>query len=150
MVKECGKWAGRKRANRKMIQSILGKLIYISACVEQGRKFVSRILDTLRAMGDKNWTWISHEFRKDIESFQRYGAVLNGITFLRWRGPRSGSNVTPRRRVWEVIQASPTRHQVDSGHYNDRQFCIIICTGNRKNERLCSGELLARALVGGC
>lgn len=77
--KECSKWVNRKRANRKMIQSILGKLIYISACVNQGRKFVSRILDSLRSMGDKNWTWVGLEFRKDLEWFQRYGASANGI-----------------------------------------------------------------------
>lgn len=79
VVNECSKWSTRKRANRKMIQSILGKLIYISACVEQGRKFVSRILDTLRSLGDRNWTWINEDFRKDIEWFQRYGAAANGI-----------------------------------------------------------------------
>lgn len=79
VVKECSKWLSKKRANKKMIQSILGKLIYVSACINQGRKFVSRILETLRAMGDKNWTWVGDEFRKDIEWFHRYGAIANGV-----------------------------------------------------------------------
>lgn len=79
VVKECSKWLAKKRANRKMIQSILGKLIYISACVNQGRKFVSRILQTLPAMGSRNWTWIDNEFRRDIEWFQKYAAVSNGV-----------------------------------------------------------------------
>lgn len=79
VVNECSKWACKKRANKKMIQSILGKLIYVSACISQGRKFVSRILQTLRAMGDKNWTWINQDFRRDIEWFQKYGAMSNGI-----------------------------------------------------------------------
>lgn len=79
VVKECSKWTEKRRANRKMIQSILGKLIYISACIDQGRKFVSRILDTLRSMGERNWTWIGQDFRKDIEWFQRYGAMANGV-----------------------------------------------------------------------
>lgn len=62
-----------------MIQSILGKLVYISACVNQGRKFVSRILQTLRSMGSKNWMWINDEFRRDIEWFQKYAAASNGV-----------------------------------------------------------------------
>lgn len=79
VVNECAKWTFRKRANRSMIQSILGKLIYVSACINQGRKFVARMLDTLRSMGDRNWTSIDREFCKDIEWFQQYGAISNGI-----------------------------------------------------------------------
>lgn len=79
VLSECSKWENRKRANRRMIQSILGKLIYISACVNQGRKFVSRILDTLRSMGERNWTWLGEDFRRDIRWFQCYAAQANGI-----------------------------------------------------------------------
>lgn len=87
VVNECSKWLSKKRANKRMIQSILGKLIHVSACVKQGRKFVSRILDTLRAMGDRNWTWVTQDFRKDIEWFQKYGASANGIHIFRLDRP---------------------------------------------------------------
>lgn len=79
VVRECAKWMTKKRANKKMIQSILGKLIYISASVQQGRKFVSRILETLRSMGNRNWTWVSQDFKQHIEWVQRYGAASNAL-----------------------------------------------------------------------
>lgn len=78
-INECDKWCNRKRANRRMIQSILGKLIHISACINQGRKFVSRIIDALRAMGERNWTNISDDFLLDIKWFRAYAQASNGI-----------------------------------------------------------------------
>lgn len=78
-IQECEKWSHRKRANRRMIQSILGKLIHVSACVAQGRKFVSRIIDTLRSMGNHNWTNVTEEFLLDIKWFLAYARAANGI-----------------------------------------------------------------------
>lgn len=50
-----------------MIQAIAGKLIFISNCVQSGRKFLARILATLRNMGEKKWTTLSDPFRADIK-----------------------------------------------------------------------------------
>lgn len=108
IVGECQKWTFRKRANRTMIQSILGKLIYISACINQGRKFVARMLDTLRAMGERNWTSIDKEFRKDIEWFQRYGDASNGIHLYK----------VPRTAIVMECDSSKTGAGGNSG-----QFC---------------------------
>lgn len=60
-----------------MIQSLLGKLIYISNCVAPGRKFVGRILNTLRGMGNKQWTTISDDFLKDVKWFIAFAESLN-------------------------------------------------------------------------
>lgn len=79
VLNECKKWKARTRANRRMIQSVRGKLIHISACVQQGRKFVSRVLDTRRSMGDRNWTYINDEFLLDLAWFEKYAEVWNGI-----------------------------------------------------------------------
>lgn len=129
VLNECGKWTSKKRANKKMIQSILGKLIYISACVNQGRKFVARILDTLRAMGPKNWTWVNQEFKKDIEWFQRYAAMSNGIHLYRIDRPSiliecdsstsgAGGNSGPFCYSWEYTKEHTDRfsaiHQLEA------------------------------------
>lgn len=50
VLTECAAWEGRKRASRNMIQKLIGKLVHISNGVAQGRKFISRILESLRAM----------------------------------------------------------------------------------------------------
>lgn len=79
VLKECTVWTTRKRASKKMLQSILGRLIYVSSCVRQGRRFVSRIIDTLRGMGDRNWTTLGEQFQLDISWFCQYARVCNGI-----------------------------------------------------------------------
>lgn len=78
VIEECKKWSTRKRASKSMIQSLAGKLIHLSACVSQGRKFTARILNTLRAMGNKSWTTIDPEFMKDVHWFLTYASEANG------------------------------------------------------------------------
>lgn len=79
VMQECELWAHKKRASKVMIQSLLGKLVHISNCIPQARKFVTRILATLRAMNDNTWVSISEEFRKDIYWFLCYAKSSNGI-----------------------------------------------------------------------
>lgn len=76
---ECATWLKRDKASKKMIKAIAGKLIFISNCVHPGRKFLARILATLRNMKDKIWTAISHQFRADIKWFYCYAQSANGI-----------------------------------------------------------------------
>lgn len=67
VLKECELWLTKKRVRKVMIQSLLGKLIYISNCVAQARKFVARIIATLTDMGHREWTTISEHFLKDVK-----------------------------------------------------------------------------------
>lgn len=79
IMHECQLWLHKKRASKNMIQSLLGKLMHISNCIPQARKFVTRILATLWAMKDSDWVSISDDFRKDIHWFLCYANTSNGI-----------------------------------------------------------------------
>lgn len=79
VLAECTLWMNRTRANKKMIQSITGRLLYIANCVTPGRKFVTRILATLRAMEDQAWVTLSPHFKADIAWFLHYARLSNGI-----------------------------------------------------------------------
>lgn len=79
VIEECGNWLHRDRASKRMIQAIIGKLIFISNCVYPGRKFLARILRTLSYMRDNTWTTISNEFKADIKWFHRYATMANGV-----------------------------------------------------------------------
>lgn len=79
VLQECQVWLSRSRASKKMIQKIVGKLIFISNCVHPGRKFVSRILATLSHMGDREWTTISDHFKADVRWFYEYARQANGV-----------------------------------------------------------------------
>lgn len=68
VLKECRKWADRSKANKNAIQSLIGKLVYVSNCIPYARKFLSRILATLRNMQDREWTTIDQDFKKDVQN----------------------------------------------------------------------------------
>lgn len=81
VIAECGAWFNKKRVNKTMVQSLVGRLAHVANCVLPGRKFLARMLGTLRAFGDKKWTTIDEEFIKDIKWFYYYASASNGITF---------------------------------------------------------------------
>lgn len=79
VLQECNLWESRSRVNKVMIQSLVGKLTHLSNCIQHGRKFLTRILSTLRAMHERTWTTIDTEFKKDVRWFQVYARSGNGI-----------------------------------------------------------------------
>lgn len=56
ILSECRKWLEKKKANKKMIQSLAGSLLFITNCITPARRFISRILMTLAGMEDGSWT----------------------------------------------------------------------------------------------
>lgn len=83
MLEESKAWIAKKRASRNMIQKLIGKLVHISNGVVQGRKFIGRILNTLRSMGDKEWTTLSPPFKKDIQWFLQFASAANGVRLIK-------------------------------------------------------------------
>lgn len=81
-VKDCGSWLNKRRASKKAIQSLLGKMNFIANCVGQGRRFMSRVLAALRAMQDREWTTISDDFRLDVKWFISYAKCANGVSLI--------------------------------------------------------------------
>lgn len=79
IVTECARWLEWEKASKKMIQGIVGKLIFISNCIQPGRKFLARILATLRNMKDRAWTTLTPSFKADIMWFFLYAESANGI-----------------------------------------------------------------------
>lgn len=80
VISECSLWFQRKRVTKNMVQSLVGRLAHIANCVLPGRKFLARMLSTLRAFGEKKWTTIDDEFIKDVRWFYYFAVSFNGIT----------------------------------------------------------------------
>lgn len=78
---ECKTWLSKKRASKRMIQSIAGKLLYISSCIQSARKFTARILATLRSLQDGAWTTISPGFKADLQWFLHFARSANGVLY---------------------------------------------------------------------
>lgn len=81
-VKDCGSWLNKRRASKTAIQSLVGKMNFIANCVTQGRRFMSRVLAALRAMGDRDWTTLSDDFRLDVKWFITFAKLSNGVSLF--------------------------------------------------------------------
>ena len=79
VISECKVWETKQTATHKDIQRLAGRLQHISKCVAQGRKFMSRVLSTLRQTTDHQRVYIDEHFRRDVRWFSRFATESNGI-----------------------------------------------------------------------
>jgi len=76
-------WLTRKSCTRKSLQSLIGKLIFVSKCVRQSRIFISRMLDLLRtAKHNHHHITLSAEFRKDLAWWKSFLHSYNGVSMI--------------------------------------------------------------------
>lgn len=77
---ECNKWINRSRANKRSLQSLIGKLIHVANCITHAKKFTSQLLATLRTL--QLWTTLTPEAKLDITWFLKYAVIGNGVSHL--------------------------------------------------------------------
>ena len=77
LLQETQVWFQRRFATKQQIQSLAGKLNHISLCVRPARRFMSRILEALRDIGDAARIQITQEFRLDVNWFCEYARLSN-------------------------------------------------------------------------
>ena len=77
-------WLQKKHASIKEIQSLLGELNFIGACVKSSRIFINRLLNWLREYDDKNHSLfdIPEEVKKDIFWWNTFLPLYNGISLI--------------------------------------------------------------------
>ena len=84
-------WLQRKSATKRQMQSLLGKLMYISKCVRQSRIFVNRILSVMRKLKQPFYkVKLSAEFRKDLLWWDEFLVIFNGVSIIpdvMWKAP---------------------------------------------------------------
>ena len=85
------KWLEKLQATVRELQSLLGKLHFISACVRPGRLFVSRLLTWLRGLpDDDNLHVIPIYVRKDLLWWSKFLNIYNGVSMMaleNWSDP---------------------------------------------------------------
>ena len=82
ILRELGVWREKHAASRKELQSLLGKLLFISKCVRQSRVFLSRLLNLLRGTPARGSILISEEARADIKWFATFLPTFNGVSLI--------------------------------------------------------------------
>ena len=79
---ECDQWLNKTTCTKRQLQSLLGKLLYVTKCVRASRSFLNRMLDTLRSSTKQDTIVIDCEFRRDINWFIRFLPHFNGVAFF--------------------------------------------------------------------
>ena len=82
---EIGKWSRKSTITRKNLQSLLGKLFWVSRVVRLARVFMGRLLQQLRNMtniGENVKVKLSEDSRKDLKWWARYLEHFNGIQMI--------------------------------------------------------------------
>ena len=67
---------------KRELQSLLGKLLYVTKCVCASRPFLNRMMDTLRAAHKQDTIVIDCEFRRDLNWFTKFLPKFNGVAFF--------------------------------------------------------------------
>ena len=83
-------WLKRTTINKKELQSILGKLFWVSKVVKHSRVFLGRLLELLRSMTglqDRKKVKILEETRKDILWWANFLEHYNGVEMITVEDP---------------------------------------------------------------
>ena len=79
-------WLDKETASLKEIQSLLGKLNFVAACVKPGRIFISRMLKWLKVLNKerqpREQVSIPEYVTKDIMWWQKFLPMYNGISLM--------------------------------------------------------------------
>ena len=80
---ELGLWSNKRRATKKEIVSLAGKLLFIAKCCKHGRCLLSRILHVLRTL--KRPSHVAHlnaEFRKDVQWWNEFLPHFHTVSII--------------------------------------------------------------------
>jgi len=79
-----GVWLGKEEATLKELQSVIGKLNFVAACVRPGRIFISRLLNWLRQIYsmESQKVKIPEDVRRDLRWWDRFLYTYNGISIM--------------------------------------------------------------------
>ena len=82
IMQELDKWRHKKTCTRTQLESIIGKLQFVSNVVRPGRLFVSRLLAEMKTMSRGHWYTISDEIRKDLKWWYIFIPQFQGTGIL--------------------------------------------------------------------
>ena len=76
-------WQEKKRCTRVELQSLIGKLQFITKCVQLSRVFLNRLLESLRSMSsEQKYVYLNKSFKKDLRWWFLFMEEFNGVSFI--------------------------------------------------------------------
>ena len=77
-----GIWKRKQSYTKKQLQSLIGKLSFVTNCVRAGRIFISRLISQLSNFSDNGRAQIGDEILQDLQWWERFLPEYNGISIL--------------------------------------------------------------------
>lgn len=78
----------QERVSKKVIQTVIGKIVHLSACIPAARTFVNRILEALRAAHNDSYVPVDEGIVRDLKWFQKFLRKFNGKSMMRQSTPK--------------------------------------------------------------
>ena len=75
-------WGCKQSATKKQVQSLIGKLNFVTNCVRGSRIFMSRLIQALQGFPEKGKACIPVEMLKDVEWWIKFMPQYNGMSML--------------------------------------------------------------------
>ena len=83
IMQELETWRGRKRARKRDLLSLIGKLIFVSRVVRCGRMFVRHMIDVAKKVRHLHHTVkLNREFQSDVTWWLTFLPTWNGISMM--------------------------------------------------------------------
>ena len=86
LLHELEEWEMHRSYNRVQLESLLGKLQFVSNCVQPGRLLIFRLRNALHEMG-RGWHRVTQDMRKDINWWRRFLPQYDRVSIM-WMDQR--------------------------------------------------------------
>ena len=80
----CSSSLSSSRTSRRDLQSLLGVMSFVTACVRPTRVFMSTLLNTLRLSHGSPFCFLSKENRSDLRWWCHFHPLYNGVSLIKW------------------------------------------------------------------
>ena len=78
-------WQKKQNCTKRLLQSLLGQLLYVRKCVRPARVFLNTMLDLLHQNYDPSTIRLTQGFRRDLRWFSRFLEQYNGVSMYNYR-----------------------------------------------------------------
>ena len=78
----CHQWASKRTCSKHDLQSLLGRLLYVTKCVRASRPFLNCMLEVLRQADKQEKITLDEAFARDLNCFQKFLVTFNGVAFF--------------------------------------------------------------------
>ena len=87
IVKECEMFAKKSTFDKRELQSLIGRLLYVSKIIKPARAFLNRMIETLRAIPEGRRLTVNRDFQRDLQWFRQFIRVFNDTcSCSNWEG----------------------------------------------------------------